>query len=79
MTQVWTGSREQFESKPQWRATISRGGKLSFILEGKGEFAGKYYEYPEGSYPTLNQPVDLIHLSRQLESGELNLLAGSLP
>ena len=42
-TQITT--RREFESKPEWRATITIRNNVAFILEGEGIYEGRFYEY----------------------------------
>jgi hypothetical protein len=84
--QVWRGTREQFEDKPEWRTTLQReGGKVSFILEGAGPFKGNYYEYAEDVYPVdVANPggkpkADSSRLHEEVEAGKVQILKGKLP
>jgi hypothetical protein len=73
-------SREEFEGKPEWRATIKRAGNIAFILA----LMGRFYEYPEDWIPRIGpaQPLEIemdcawLHL--QLINGEIELLKGVL-
>jgi hypothetical protein len=78
-------TREEFESKPEWRATIQRRNRLAFIWEGQGKLAGRFYECPENWSlwyrvgPELEIRVDTAKLHNQLEAGQIELLNGALP
>lgn len=77
-------NQQQFEAKPEWKATIRRDGELFFIMEGLGAFRSNYYEYPEGYYPMrqivpLGRQVDLRRVRAQVETGKIELVSGSLP
>jgi hypothetical protein len=82
MHAFWRGTRQEFESEPTWRATIRRGGTTYFILEGKGSYVGKFYEYEEGQHPSLGlerNPVDIEKLKHEEEIEVLIVLKGKLP
>ena len=78
-------TRQEFEGKPEWRATIKRRNSLVFILEGQGGWAGRFYEYPDDwiSRGGFSQPLEIemegARLRRQLADGEIELLKGALP
>jgi hypothetical protein len=77
-------NQQQFEAKPEWKATIRRAGELFFIMEGLGVFRSNCYEYPEGYYPMRQivpsgRQVDIRRLRAQLEAGQIELVSGSLP
>ena len=76
-------NREEFEAKPEWRATIMRRETLVFILEGSGKYKGRFYEYPEDWISRPHMPLETeMHVTtirRQLESGQIELLKGALP
>ena len=78
-------TREEFESKPEWRATIQRRNRRAFIWEGQDKRAGIFYEYPENWFlryavgPGLEIKVDAAKLRNQLAAGQIELLNGALP
>jgi hypothetical protein len=78
-------TRQEFEAKPEWRATIKRRRNLVFIMEGQGKYAGRFYEYPDDwiSRSGFSQPLEIemegTRLRRQLADGEIELLKGALP
>jgi hypothetical protein len=76
-------TREEFEARPEWRATLKRRDSLVFILEGAGKLNGSYYEYPHDWVSRPHMPVESeIHgttIRRQLETGQLELVKGALP
>jgi len=78
-------TRQEFEAKPEWRATIKRRKNIAFILEGQGKLAGTFYEYPDdwvsryGLGPHFQIEIEATGLRAQFEEGEIKLLKGELP
>jgi hypothetical protein len=76
-TQMTT--RREFESKPEWRATIRRRDNIAFILEG--DYDERFYEYAadwisrDGFCPI---EMEGATLRSQLEAGKIELLKGTL-
>jgi hypothetical protein len=76
-TQVVT--RQEFEAKPEWRATIKRRDNIAFILEG--QYQERFYEYPADWIPRdgFGQiEIEGATLRFQLEAGQIELLKGTL-
>jgi hypothetical protein len=79
----WTATqmttRREFESKPEWRATIRRRDNIAFILEGN--YDERFYEYPADWIPRngFSQiEMEGATLRSQLEAGQIELLKGTL-
>lgn len=78
-------TRDEFEARLGWRATIRRRQSIAFIAEGQGKHAGRFYEYPDDWFfryevgPPLETEINLADLRAQLEAGQIELLNGALP
>jgi hypothetical protein len=76
--EIWRGeTREEYEKKLEWRATLSKGGKLFFIMAGQGDFSDRYYKYSIGQ--TLPDEVVINDLRTQQSNGTIELVKGSMP
>jgi hypothetical protein len=72
-------TRRKFEAKPEWRATIKRRNRITFILEGK--YQERFYEYTADWIPCdrfSQVEIEGATLRGQLEAGEIELLKGTL-
>jgi hypothetical protein len=54
-------TRDEFEARPEWCATIRRRNSVVFILAGQGVLIGRFYEYPEDWIlrPRSTQPLEI--------------------